>query len=253
MCRTMFAAVGISVLGIALASTAGAATYVVEVRGTVTTAFAAPYASELNAAKTGEAVRLTYAFNTNTFPFSASDGSTYLTYGQTAGRSIRALRSRVTIGGRPFNVENSVFPRDGVAEADGNAEAALPGLGFPADNDIFFVSQSSTDADIFNDPGVTAARQRIAFVIGLAPGSSSFITGPLASLDRQVSFAGGPQWTAMIQDDRLARDAATGQPVYVEVGLVFFSVDRISIRRCRNSFRWLTAGGPWPKELECEK
>jgi hypothetical protein len=56
--------------------------------------------------------------------------------------------------------------------------------------------------------------------IGLASGTSPFIKGPVADLDRQVNFDAGSQWMAMIQDDRLARDAATGQPVYADFGHV---------------------------------
>lgn len=51
----------------------------------------------------------------------------------------------------------------------------------------------------------------------------------------------------------VVRDPATGGFEFQNPpNIVYFSVDKISLHRCENSFPWIAAGAPWPDEVECE-
>jgi hypothetical protein len=226
---------------------AAAATYVVDVRGTVLSQDST-MPSELNRVVTGDPVWVSFAFETTQFAAAGSDGSSYLIFADGIPPLSHAMRSRVFVGQRLFNVEKLRYPFGFVAEIDNNASLIS---GLPPDDDAFFILDWSENKNA-TDPSVQVVRQRVADVLGLAAGTSSFVTSPVTDLRHHIKFSAAEQLQGALSDSQLQRDPSTGVWFSTSQAFVGFTVDKISIHQCKNVLPWLASDAPWPKVVDCE-
>jgi hypothetical protein len=230
-------------------TSASAATYVVKVKGKVQLNLLSSFnfASELAAVTVGQTVRITYALNTSAFPNSAGDGSIYLRYDNQVANVTQAMRSRVRVGQQLYNVDNSVYPRQGIAETDSSQVVVFPGT----PGEMFWV-QDSTVSDNFANPAVTSLRIRAAYIVASAPDGAGLVIGPVTDLNHHIDFSQAQFKQGILQDFQFGRVPGGGGFRAVNSDTVWFSVDEISIRRCEHAFYWLASGAPMPEEVECD-
>jgi hypothetical protein len=231
------------------ATSVSAATYVVKVKGTVQSNFLyrpGTFVSELAAVSAGERVRITYALDTNAFPTSAGDGSIYLRYDNYVATVTQAMRSRVRIGHHLYNVDDSRYPRQSIAETDSSQVVVFPG----AQGEVFWI-QDSFVSDTFSNPAVTSLRIRAAYILASAPDGDTFLTGPVTQLSHHIHFSQAQTKLGVLQDFQFGRVPGGGFLI-VNGRTVQFSADEISIRRCEHDFSWLASGAPMPDEVECD-
>lgn len=170
--------------------------YVIEVCGKVQSV-TTPLPSPLSKATVGESVRVTFAFDTQAFPGSSSDGFTYLQFSNLTTGVPKSMRSRVTIGGRPFATDSAPFDISLVGAADRNAGGVIPGL---SDLDVFYVVDAGFDNGFNNDPRIASARAGTVLVLAVGDPAGSLVTSPVTSFSRRIDFSQASLVVAAVQD-----------------------------------------------------
>lgn len=238
------------IVGALCVSTVQAATFVVEVRGVVQTAFGQS-GGVLDAAQPGDVVTETFAFDTERFPLVAGDGATTLGYLNPYLSPTDGVRSRMTVGGVPFNVDGYPLLLEGASAIDSLVIQLPASLPPPPPIDAFAMSDASATVAL----NVAGARGLIRWAIfgARAPGTSSLVTVPLTSMANVHLSEATAFNSTLIEGIGLALSATAVSFDPATSRQVIVTVQSATLRRCEHRLRWLDAGLPWPKHgVHCE-
>lgn len=230
---------------------ASATTYLIETTGTVSS-IQNPSETGLGAAHLGDPVKISFAVETDLM-YSGTDGATYLEYVDFSPDLQGGIRSRVSVGGRPFNIDKYAQAEQLVAAMD-NANYWTGPTQPPSD--YFFVLEAKMqDAILLGVPATSTPIRQVTIALQ-APGASKLVTGPPTNFARNVFPPAATQRTGVVLDGKLelqsTADGITYYGLSADTVQVNFSLDKVAIRRCRMPFAWLLSGAPWPSEVECD-
>jgi hypothetical protein len=239
------------IVGALCVPTVRAETFVVQVTGVVQAVFGGQSGGVLDAAQPGEAVTETFAFDTDRFPLALGDGATTLGYANPYLSPTDAVRSRVTVGGRVFNVDGYPLQFEGVSALDSVVTQPPPPLPPLPPTDRFGVNDASVTVAL----NVAGARGQIRWANfgAQAPGASSLVSVPITSLTNVRLSEATAMTSNLIEGIGLGLSASSFTFDILATRFVIVTLQSATLQRCENRLHWLDAGQPWPKHgVHCE-